>query len=693
MKKSEIRKYLGKIGLENFHFAFSEYDSGNYLKIDYLRYYVIKYNGKSYPPAFILRTGYKNATNKDLPDEVLSHLGDNKEPFQVIREFGFEVQNIEGRKKYYVKRLLENELGYRKGVPSTGETFMVSKNAAWHFFPPLGVIEKNDNRKLLISSKIKGDFHSVTYTYHNDIYFGGSRNEFRIYLTADLLSDFRTFIPNDLVLISSIPDSDNKYELIHLKEGDKEFKFYNDLLGMDNHYLTDNFTGQTTQNMSNSKPQFPINQILYGPPGTGKTYTTVNEALKIIDQEFYENNKDHRDVLIKKFNSLMYDENENPEGQIIFTTFHQSMSYEDFIEGIKPTIDTDVISYEIKDGILKVIADKAKNSRKTNFHESYSNFIKSINENSNDYVMLKTVRGNEYRVNVNSNNNLNLFTSSEIKKQGTLSKKKLESFCNGETNVFDAWEGYAAGVVNHLKEKFQLVNEDVNHFKNYVLVIDEINRGNVSAVFGELITLIEDDKRIGKDNELTVILPYSKDKFGVPSNLYIIGTMNSADRSVEALDTALRRRFSFKEMLPKPELIATEGKADKGMIDTIDLVKLLITINERIEALVDRDHTIGHAFFMDVNSIDSLKNVFANKVIPLLQEYFYGDYAKMEMVIGPDFFNSEKRKKKVTFAIQNEDIEIPTGKYELINILDKKFDFVSAINRLLNRKTSEIEVN
>jgi len=445
--------------------------------------------------------------------------------------------------------------------------------------------------------------------------------------------------------------------------------------------------------ISNIMNQKPINQILYGPPGTGKTYTTVNEALKIIDQEFYEKNKDYRDVLIKKFNSLIFDENENPEGQIIFTTFHQSMSYEDFIEGIKPTMDIDEVSYEIKDGILKLIADKAKNSRKTNFHESYSNFIKSINENSNDYVILKTVRGNEYRVNVNSNNNLNLFTSSEIKKQGTLSKKKLESFCKGETNVFDGWEGYATGVINHLKEKFQLVNEDVNHFKNYVLVIDEINRGNVSAVFGELITLIEEDKRIGKDNELTVILPYSKDKFGVPSNLYIIGTMNTADRSVEALDTALRRRFSFKEMLPEPELIAIKGKAVKGMIGTIDLVELLMTINERIEALVDRDHTIGHAFFMDVNSLDSLRNVFANKVIPLLQEYFYGDYAKMEMVIGPDFFNSEKRKKKVTFAIQNEDVEIPTGNYELMNILDPNFNFVSAINRLLNRKISEIEVN
>jgi 5-methylcytosine-specific restriction protein B len=169
--------------------------------------------------------------------------------------------------------------------------------------------------------------------------------------------------------------------------------------------------------------------------------------------------------------------------------------------------------------------------------------------------------------------------------------------------------------------------------------------------------------------------------------------MNTADRSIEALDTALRRRFSFEEMLPKPELLKDKGENGSGKVGDIVLEELLVTINERIEALVDRDHTIGHAFFMEVNSLDSLRNVFANKVIPLLQEYFYGDYAKMEMVIGPDFFNSEKRKKKVTFAIQNEDVEIPIGNYELMNILDPTFNFDSAINRLLNRKVIEVEGN
>jgi len=216
-----------------------------------------------------------------------------------------------------------------------------------------------------------------------------------------------------------------------------------------------------------------------------------------------------------------------------------------------------------------------------------------------------------------------------------------------------------------------------------VLVIDEINRGNVSAIFGELITLIESDKRVGQANEIRLSLPYSKNEFSVPPNLYIIGTMNTADRSVEALDTALRRRFSFEEMLPKPALLKDKGEKGSGKVGEIDLEKLLITINERIEALVDRDHTIGHAFFMNVDSLESLRSTFAKNVIPLLQEYFYGDYAKMEMVIGPNFFNKDKRQKKVTFAVTNEDIEIPVGSYELMNVMNPDFDIEAALKRLL----------
>ncbi len=187
--------------------------------------------------------------------------------------------------------------------------------------------------------------------------------------------------------------------------------------------------------------------------------------------------------------------------------------------------------------------------------------------------------------------------------------------------------------------------------QNYAIFIDEINRGNISQIFGELITLIEDDKREGEDNELSATLPYSKTKLSVPSNLYIIGTMNTADRSVESLDTALRRRFSFIEMPPKPEIIKTSGKFNDGIVSGINMVKLLELINSRIERLLDKDHMIGHSYFMAVINLNDLKNVIQNKILPLLQEYFYGDFGKIGLVVGEGFVVSDNSEIDVnTFA-------------------------------------------
>ncbi|MEI6899325.1 MAG: AAA family ATPase [Bacteroidota bacterium] len=436
--------------------------------------------------------------------------------------------------------------------------------------------------------------------------------------------------------------------------------------------------GMESNSSTDRTNKYPLNQILFGPPGTGKTYNTLNKALEIIGVDIAKKSRQEMKAL---YNACL------KEGRIVFTTFHQSMSYEDFVEGIKPETIDDKVIYNIKNGIFKNLCQAAITPNQVDFNAAYEQLIKDLSET--EMIALKTPTGREYSISLNSNDNLTLHTGPKRDKQGTLTKENIQKQIRGEEKYL-GWEGYFKGVINYLESAYQYSSKKSSNKQNFVLIIDEINRGNVSQILGELITLIEEDKRLGNDEALEVTLPYSKENFGVPSNLYIIGTMNTADRSVEALDTALRRRIFFEEMRPDSKLITTKGKVmeSKGGQEGGDLRELLDTLNQRIEKLLDKDRLIGHSYFMAVSNLEELKTAFRNKIIPLLQEYFFGDYGKIGLVLGTGFIEPDNQEDDLFAEFEEYDASGFTERiiFRIKEISDMDDpEFRNALNILLRK--------
>ncbi|CAD5244916.1 McrB family protein [Thermococcus camini] len=435
-----------------------------------------------------------------------------------------------------------------------------------------------------------------------------------------------------------------------------------------------NVNGKITRQLDELLPK-KGQVILYGPPGTGKTYIARNYVV----EKTGENKPGNRWELI---------------------TFHQSYSYEEFIEGFRPKTDKGGnIRYEVEDGIFKKMAIKAIWSAIVRDFENAWHLFKETYPGGSS---LKTKTGNEFRVvrftegglfikPENGNNehyistkNLRLLwehgevrtipeVTSIIGDTGSGSYYfAVYQALRGVLNAEDNYEGIKKRVVEHIRSKKVI---DFSNAPKFYLIVDEINRGNISKILGELITLLEKDKRLGGDNQLIVRLPYSGEPFAVPPNLYIIGTMNTADRSIALLDVALRRRFAFIEVEPDPEKLRT--------IEGINLAELLKATNDRITAVKDRDHRIGHSYFLNVETVEDLKRVWYYEVLPLLMEYFYNDWETIKWVL-----NEGGRDSGNVFFEKLDNVTGPNGEkaYQL-KVLEGN-DFVNALKRVMDRENS-----
>jgi 5-methylcytosine-specific restriction protein B len=457
----------------------------------------------------------------------------------------------------------------------------------------------------------------------------------------------------------------------------------------------------------------PTNLILYGPPGTGKTYATAREAVKLCKGAAPLG----REELMIEYNRL------TASGRIEFVTFHQSYSYEEFVEGLRPN-QGDETSDEVPNkvvsgfhlspemGVFRRIARRAETSTGSGssdfkigdrrvfkmsvgaaadpedaylFEEALDKGYTLLGYGNIDWTDARfesrdaiidawRKHGVEGELNAMSgrvqcpyifrnwmkkddlvivSKGNSLFRAIGIvtgnyefvpRESGDYCHRRAVRWLWHDRSGVPVDEIYARGF--SMRSIYLLTHSDLNipaleryiasqqpNVGNapepFVLIIDEINRANISKVFGELITLLEADKRLNALNELKVRLPYSRDMFGVPANLHVIGTMNTADRSIALLDTALRRRFEFRELMPDPTLLA-----DASAASGINLIGLLSTVNQRIEYLFDREHQIGHAYFIGCRSRPDVDAVMRYKVIPLLAEYFYEDWSKVAAIIG-----------------------------------------------------------
>lgn len=460
-------------------------------------------------------------------------------------------------------------------------------------------------------------------------------------------------------------------------------------------------TSDHTCELQYSKHDEAQNIILYGPPGTGKTYSTTEHALRLC--------RVNTDIITDAGARRIWMSYLRRHKRIRFVTFHPAFSYEDFIEGLHPSEHNGIVSFSRRSGVFRQICDDALESlsapigkqeieKSEDYTEPCTASLEDLwleleeKANREGTIAVESDRDKHYKIEFYAQKRgLRFFRAREV--GGNLVKDSetglqasyddLETIWNTKEDkaelpklsgaeikkILDKsapWTAIrlafkvllrrgnvmelgATKSVDRVSTSFHraesMVAEDIEHATSpdFVLVIDEINRGNIARIFGDLLTLIEPSKRIGMPEEFTVRLPLSRDDFGVPRNLHIVGTMNTADRSIALMDLALRRRFQFEELMPNP-----------GVIQRLDIdsrvknlaAACLSVMNDRIELLYDRDHTLGHAPFLRIRTLEDLRDVFLRDVIPMLQEYFHGGWDKVCIVLGCPYGSDGKPLRK-----------------------------------------------
>ena len=462
------------------------------------------------------------------------------------------------------------------------------------------------------------------------------------------------------------------------------------------------------------------NIILCGPPGTGKTYSTVQYAVAIIEEKLLSDVKseDYGEVFGRY---LKYKDNGLIAFTTFHQSFGYEEFIEGIRPVVSSEENTESvrdIEYEVHDGVFKAFCDRAGTpigsgtSADLGIGKSPAIWKVSLEGTGDNPTRTECMQNNHIRIGWDDYGET-ISDATDYSKDG--GRTVLNAFYNrmqigdivmscyssktidaigvvtGEPEWHDEYQHYKR--LRNVQWLVKGINEDIVDFNagkpmtlssvyrlsvsvsdalqilrkaepslftqkvkvpNRVFIIDEINRGNISRIFGELITLIEPSKRIGASEQLRAILPYSGQNFGVPDNVYIIGTMNTTDRSIAMIDTALRRRFNFVEMQPDSTTLADV------LVDGIDIAEMLDTINKRITVLLDREHILGHSYLLPLKAdptIDNLAGIFENRVIPLLQEYFYDDYEKIQLVLG----DNQKPDDSTRFIVKKTDAAILFG--------------------------------